>query len=44
MSFLVEKMVNDSGVTYSLKGAGYAVLIILCVAFTDNWLCCERLQ
>lgn len=32
MSFLVEKMVNDSGVTYSLKGAGYAVLIILCVA------------
>ena len=32
MFFLVEKMVNDSGVTYSLKGAGYVVLIILCVA------------
>lgn len=31
MSFLVKKIVDDSGVTYSLTGAGYTVLIILCI-------------
>lgn len=32
MSFLVKKIVDASGVTYSLTGAGYTVLIILCIA------------
>ena len=31
MSFLVNKIVDDSGVSYSLTGAGYTVLIIVCV-------------
>lgn len=31
MNFLVNKIVDDSGVSYSLTGAGYTVLIIVCV-------------